>query len=149
MKTTDERHLIPTDDVNPKWAYLGDRGYQGQDSDTLEVRRTFVKRNANTPGERRTNETLSQIRVPVEQFFGRLVKLWAIMKGTYRYDRVNFDSDYDNCVLLTNEHIKANNLEESDLRLYRAFLQQRKEAEEKRQQKRQVDRDRRRRQLGW
>ncbi len=56
-----------------------------------------------------------------------LYKLWGVVRGLYRYDHKHFDIDFDNCVLLTNEHIRAAGLTVEDLN----FLLSRAEAWER------------------
>ena len=60
------------------------------------------------------NIEISKIRVPIECFFGRMQSIWRITAECYRNSHAVFDVDYDNCVLLTNEHIRLNRLNPSD-----------------------------------
>ena len=63
-------------------------------------------------------------------------KLWKVFRGIYRWDHKNFDFDFDNCAMLTNEHIKHNSLEELDRRFMQQIFQKRKMEEEKKAEKR-------------
>ncbi|OAF69515.1 hypothetical protein A3Q56_02685, partial [Intoshia linei] len=54
------------------------------------------------------------IRSPVERFFGRLKQIFSVFSRIYRYDHQNFDIDFDNAVLLTNEFICKTELTEDD-----------------------------------
>lgn len=64
------------------------------------------------------NTTISRERVFVECFFGRVLSLWSIVSSVYRWDHRHFDSDFENVCLLTNEQIKANQLEQLDYTFY-------------------------------
>ena len=52
-----------------------------------------------------------------------------LFKGVYHLDHEHFDLDFDNCILLTNEHIQRMNLEEQDLRFFQLFTQDRIETQ--------------------
>lgn len=41
--------------------------------------------------------------------------MWAVVSQQYTLDHEFFDIDFDNCVLLTNEHIHFNKLIEDDM----------------------------------
>jgi hypothetical protein len=138
LKTTEEHRKIPNDKDNPRWAVLGDKAYQGPNSDTPQIRRLFIKKGVRTINKKAQNKMLAKQRVPVEQFFGRLTQLWRITRNTYRYEHTNFDIDIDNCILLTNEHIKVNQLEEIDFTFYRKLIQEHKREYEVKQEKRQA-----------
>lgn len=153
LKTADEQNTLTHDRNNAKWVVLGDKAYQGPDTDTPEIHRMFVRRAPRTARDREQNAVLSRIRVPVEQFFGRLTKLWKILRGIYRYDHSHFDTDFDNCVLLTNEHIRNHELVEIDRLFYRALISERKRLHEQREEKQKASvskyREKKRRLAGW
>jgi hypothetical protein len=52
-------------------------------------------------------------------------QLFAIMRGVYRWDHRNFDMDFENCALLTNEHIQNNQLTELDRKFYLMMAKER------------------------
>lgn len=52
------------------------------------------------------NKILSQARIVVERFFGRLKLSWGIIRGPYRSDRSSLDSLAKICVALTNLKIR-------------------------------------------
>jgi hypothetical protein len=119
-KTLEERADLP-DDVSPNWAVCADSAYIGQNP----VRRVTVpKRSA----ANQTNaQAIKEMRVPIEQFFGHLKSSWHLVKRVYRNDHGNFDLDFDNCVLLTNELLAYREvLSESDFLYYQNFNLQRK-----------------------
>ncbi len=75
---------------------------------------------------------MAQVRVPVEQFFGRLYSLWAVARLKYRWSHEYFNHDIDNCILLSNEHIEKNQLKQTDCEFKDAFISNRAfEAEKK------------------
>jgi len=54
-------------------------------------------------------------------------KLWYLLQKPYPYDHATIDTDYENLVLLTNEHIKNTHpLDEGDQYFYRAYLEEKK-----------------------
>jgi len=90
------------DQANQYWTMILDRGYIGPDLDTPGLRRITPKKGQLTTQDQQRNAELGRIRVPVEQFFGRMQQLWALTRGIYRWSHDNFDLDIDNCILLTN-----------------------------------------------
>ncbi len=139
-KTTEESHQLRNDTAEPSWAALFDSGYVGPPTDTPGMRRIFVKKGNLGLQEQMLNKELCTIRNPVEQFFGRVWKLWKVARGVYRWDHRHFDVDIDVCILLTNEHIKRHDLVELDYRLYLGVCEQRAaRAEEVLQQRKAVD----------
>jgi hypothetical protein len=86
------------DEITPVWAILMVRD-RGPESDTPEERQITITKNPTTIGEQKRNEELSQIRVWIECFFGRMQQLFAIMRGVYRWDHRNFDMDFEDCAL--------------------------------------------------
>ena len=67
-------------------------------------------------------------------------KLWKILRGVYRWSHENFDVDFDNCCLLTNLHIKNNNLEEVDRIFLLQVSQQKIQLHEHKEEKRKESR---------
>lgn len=57
------------------------------------------------------------------------------IRECYRFDHCYFDEDFDNCVMLTNELIRNNQLNDPDREFYRQFVQMRKDAANKRANK--------------
>lgn len=121
-KTSSEQALISTDN-NRNWAILMDKGYVGPEADTQGERRITPKKsysNGLSSVDNQRNEELSRIRVPVEQFFGRLFKLWGLFSKQYKNDNILLNNDFDICVLLTNEQINHSHLTSSDGDFYTA-----------------------------
>lgn len=140
VKSPQEAAQIPNDRDN-RWANLCDSGYEGSLDDTPEERRVALKKAPLTQADRDKNYELARLRVPVEQFFGRLTGLWGIVRHTYKYDHQSFDADIDMCILLTNEHIRYARLTMEDAEFYRSFLSERIRQKEQRQEKRQREQE--------
>jgi hypothetical protein len=109
------------------WPVIVDKGYIGPAADTPDERRITPRKNAVTQTDIRWNQDVGHDRVPIEQFLGRLCKLFAVFRNVYRYDHSNFDVDFANACLLTNEAIVATELVDEDATLYRQILAQRVE----------------------
>ena len=82
LKTPEERVALPNDQPR-QWAMLFYSAYIGPDSDTPGLRRLFIPKNPRTMIELADREVRTKLRVPVEQFFGRLTKLWGILSGVF------------------------------------------------------------------
>ncbi len=72
--------------------------------------------------------------------YGRIKKLWKVLRGVYRWSHENFGVDFDNCCLLTNFHIKNNSLEEIDRTFLLQVYQQKNQINEEKDQKRKKSR---------
>jgi hypothetical protein len=136
QKTPAEHHALPNDVQHRFWAICGDKGYIGPASDTPDERRITPKKGHLTQAERAVNQEINRIRVPIEQFLGRMLQSWGIMQERYRWDHANFDVDFQNCALLTNELIRHNNLAELDSEFYHKYLSARRTKSEERARKR-------------
>lgn len=136
LKTPAEHHALPNDVQNRFWAVCCDKGYIGPADETPGERRIMPKKGHVTQEERAANAEINRIRVPVEQFFGRLLSSWGILRGVYRWDHTNFDTDFQICCLLTNELIHHNQLENLDHEFYRRYLTVRRNKAEARERKR-------------
>ena len=132
-----ERAAIQDDADFESFAILGDKAYEGPDTDTPGLRREFVKRMPATQMAARRNEKLSKIRVHVECFFGRMHMLFKFARSRYRMDHVMFDDHFDAMLLLTNEHLRRNQLADEDIALRNNHIQTRiRQVEDKAQKKR-------------
>lgn len=114
LKLPDEYSKLPSDNANKYWGMLMDKGYIGNPLDTPGIRRIHPKKKPTLSIDLMDNKEINRLRVPIECWFGRLKKLWKILRDTYSIDHKNFDQDFDNCGMLTNEHIKCNLLSELD-----------------------------------
>jgi len=63
-------------------------------------------------------------------------QLFAIMRSVYRWDHRNFGTDFENCALLTNEHIRNNQLTELDQNFYLMVAKERSECRKRNVEKR-------------
>eukprot|EP01119_Soliformovum_irregulare_P024857 TRINITY_DN9020_c0_g1_i8.p1 TRINITY_DN9020_c0_g1~~TRINITY_DN9020_c0_g1_i8.p1 ORF type:complete len:112 (+),score=26.89 TRINITY_DN9020_c0_g1_i8:404-739(+) len=75
------------------------------------------------------NSELATIRVPIEQYFSRMWKSWAICRQTYPFHFTKLDEDFPLLALLTNEVIQASEddtLDETDAKYLAAHIQERK-----------------------
>eukprot|EP01105_Mastigella_eilhardi_P011779 TRINITY_DN2702_c0_g1_i2.p1 TRINITY_DN2702_c0_g1~~TRINITY_DN2702_c0_g1_i2.p1 ORF type:complete len:135 (+),score=32.88 TRINITY_DN2702_c0_g1_i2:109-513(+) len=112
-----------------------DSGYEG-DAPTKYPKISLHKPSTVPLEEQPEQQQLAHIRVVVEQFFGRLKKLWLITTRPYPLHHDSFDADIDNCILLTNEHIALALLSNNDrefLWRWRRFTSE--EAEEKKRKR--------------
>lgn len=137
-KTPTELQAIP-EDQNPNWAMLLDHGYVGPAEDTPGLRRVTPKKGTLSVEEQHSNAELGRLRVPVEQFFGRMQQLWALSRGIYRWSHDHFDLDIDNCILLTNEVLKRRNnpLATADQQFAQKVRADRKRKQEEKAEKKQ------------
>jgi hypothetical protein len=79
---------------------------------------------------------LAKIRVHIECLFGRMWLLWSLLRHPYPYDHSKIDTDFENMLLLTNEHIRwTKPLEEHDHIFYCSTLQTRRKKNEEKQKK--------------
>ncbi|KUF76251.1 hypothetical protein AM587_10011470 [Phytophthora nicotianae] len=78
----------PLHDTHPdEWAVLTDKGYQGLEVDFRAIHPK--KRRGRQPltiAEVNQNDRISHDRVIVENYFGRMKTLWALMADKYRWD---------------------------------------------------------------
>ena len=127
-KTPEEKAWPGDKDPSPYWGNLGDKQYIGPATDTPHERRiTPIKGASLSSAQKTANKKKSTTRVPVEQYFGRLVRKCAIMGGVYRFDHRNFDTDFENCCMLVNEDITISALSLDDGEFYQKFLDARLE----------------------
>lgn len=85
-KTDDERNALPADRASRFWAAVLDKAYVGPAGDTPNFRRITPVRNAVAVTDAQPNAAVNPIRVPVEQFFGRMWKAWGVLRHPYRFD---------------------------------------------------------------
>ena len=135
QKLTHERALLSTDFENRSWGMVCDSGYIGPASDTPNLRRLVIPKPSSNIGEITQSTELAKIRVVVEQFFGRFYMLWNMFRK-YRYSQSTFDTDFNICALLTNEHIKRMDTTEIDKRFYDSLLEADVRAFEEKERKR-------------
>jgi hypothetical protein len=113
-KTADEVNLIPHDADHPYWGVSLDKGYIGDSSETVNLRKSIPYKKPSTPVQITHNSEWSKVHNPMERFFGRMKKIWRITSRTYKNDLQSIDVDMDNCIFLTNEHIRTHQLQPVD-----------------------------------
>jgi hypothetical protein len=84
LHKTPEEMLHLQGDVRARfWGTIEDRAYVGPETDTPDFRRITPKKGRLTPAQRVVNKEIDTFRVPIEQFFGRLLQLWAVPREIY------------------------------------------------------------------
>lgn len=144
----------PMNDKYPEtWAAIGDKGYQGAANHIRMVTpyKKLPGRNL-TPNQIIFNQKLAADRIIVENYFGRMKKLWNIVSKTFLWDEDLYDNIFSLCVSFTNVNIKLQPLKNGDGEWYENYLTAIRAIEESRKRKRsetQADyRERRKRRLG-
>jgi hypothetical protein len=86
-KTPSEVRAIPLDTAAPTWGIVADNGYAGDAADTPGLRKIALVRPSNplTIQEQQNRVELANMRSCVERFFGRLKRLWGVVRNVYRY----------------------------------------------------------------
>jgi hypothetical protein len=93
------------------WQILADKGYTGPADDTEPLQRVVPRKGRGlTEEDLARNRRIANERVFMEQFFGRLSRLWHTFGRSWKYDEAHFDDDLTIACLLTNEHIAQTNL---------------------------------------
>jgi len=111
---------------SPKnWAVLGDKAYIGCDSSFRVICPSKPSKNHPlTLEEKALNQKISSERILIENYFGRLVSKFAVMKELYRGDHNLYDDLCHVCHALTNYHISLHPLRQADGNLYASFQTQ-------------------------
>ncbi|GAM28749.1 hypothetical protein SAMD00019534_119250 [Acytostelium subglobosum LB1] len=87
-------------------------------------------------GEKLKNKILTQRRVVIECFFGRLVNRYLLFRFRYELDHKFLDQDFYNCCQLTNQLIEANALVDNEHSNYRGVVWRRYRRAIKREEER-------------
>ncbi|RHY42117.1 hypothetical protein DYB34_009546 [Aphanomyces astaci] len=144
MRKTDAERDMPDagpmlDEYPNDWAILADKGYQG-----LHRRMRAITPAKRAPGGLLTmsdmeyNDNIATDRVIVENYFGRLKTLWAIVNESYTWKRENYDLYLQTCVALTNCHIRFSPLRVDDSHERNRYLNALMSSSEKKKAKRAV-----------
>lgn len=93
------------------WAIIMDKGYQGAQ---VHLRAIIPKKEPNRKllsiEDENWNKMVASDRIIVENFFGRLTKLWYVIASKYRWSEESYDTIFCICVALTNFHIQLHPL---------------------------------------
>ena len=101
------------------WAILADKGYQGA-ADELRVlcpKKKKPHRMLSFDNEE-GNRELSSDRVVVENYFGRMTRLWEVKSCKYRWAEELYDPIVQACVVLTNIYMFWHPLRDQDNERY-------------------------------
>ena len=137
-KTENERITSRSIDDHISWYITVDKGYIGDEIvDTPGIRKLIPFKTPQGITENQHNNDVYSIHL-IERFFGRMKSLWKITSSVYRNDKNSFNLDIDNCILLTNEHIRLFNLIDDDRLYYQAFIISEKQQKEEKSNKRKI-----------
>ena len=139
LKLPEEHAALNGDQAAHYWALLCDKGYIGPESASPDVHRICPVKNPQNHHDRTMNNLLSQIRVHVECYFGRLLGLFNIFRSCYRWSHKHYNQDFLICCGLTNEVITLMSLDEMDSRVYRSWQESRLREYEEKEQKRKME----------
>ena len=90
-------------------------------------RKIAISKDPTTAASRKLNADLSKIRCPIECWFGGFKGLWKFARTVFRLDHSSFDGHFEILGLLTNEHLKDQELVASDADYYLGLLRQQRE----------------------
>ena len=101
---------------------LMDKGYQG----AADILCAVIPKKKPVRGflsliDEEFNKKLSSDRILVENFFGRLGKLWAVCSAKYAWSENMYDTFFGLSIAFTNFHITLNNLEDEDRAWYNRY----------------------------
>jgi hypothetical protein len=84
-------------------------------------KKKFIKTSADNAYYR----SLSKDRVVCENFYGRLLSLFGVIRNKYKYEHMMYDKLFVVCTCLTNYHLRKNPLRSDDRGYYKAVMQKR------------------------
>lgn len=106
---------ILLDEYPDYWAIIADKGYQGIANQLRAVTpKKRPQRGVLTLSEVQTNRKISADRIIVENYFGRLGKLWGVCSKKFELSEVKYDTVVSLCMSLTNFHIDLHPLRRVD-----------------------------------
>ncbi|KAJ8578303.1 hypothetical protein ON010_g904 [Phytophthora cinnamomi] len=103
----DEGPLL--DQYEHDWAVLVDKEYQGL-VDEFRIIQPKIKAPHEPPlsaEDRREIDRISQDRVLVENYFGRLKKMWGVMAHKWTRDRPSYNMFFRTCLAFTNYSVRC------------------------------------------
>jgi hypothetical protein len=114
-----------------------DSGYLGiVDVPWADVHKVLPRPSSVQPENAVQVNSWKRTRVVVEQFFGCMKSVMAFTAHIYPFDLVHLSVDTENCILLTNEHIRSRILDIEDQPFYLHWLSSIIQDEEGRKRKR-------------
>ncbi|KAE9233115.1 hypothetical protein PF004_g9736 [Phytophthora fragariae] len=114
----------PYRDTYPSsWIIIADEGYQ-ELNDTMRVLHPKRSRPTDplTLKEEETNREISSDRTIVENYFGRLCTLWALVSDKYCWQVKKYEMYFRACVALTNVQVRVRPLRADDGEQYKDYL---------------------------
>jgi hypothetical protein len=107
-----------------QWILIADSAYQSADQYVRAIvmkKKKFIK----TSAENAYYRSLSKDRVICENFYGRLLSLFGVIRNKYKYEHNMYDKFFMVCTCLTNYHLRKNPLRNDDRGFYQAVMQKR------------------------
>lgn len=112
-------------DFNSSWGVLVDMGYQGSGVIARTIQPKRKPRNDDLTNEEiQRNRRVSSDRIIVENYFGRMSKLWSIMADTFRWSHDKYDMVSTITCALTNYHTSLTPLIAQDGAYYNSTLKE-------------------------
>jgi hypothetical protein len=112
-------------DYSRSWGVLVDMGYQGSGSIIRTIQPKRKPRNDELTNEEiQRNKRVSSDRILVENYFGRMSKLWSIMSDTFRWSHDKYDMIATISCALTNYHTSLTPLIAQDGSYYNLTLKE-------------------------
>jgi hypothetical protein len=103
---------------------IADSAYQLADQYVRAIvnkKKKFIK----TSAENAYYRSLSKDRVVCENFYGRLLSLFGVIRNKYKYEHNVYDKLFLVCTCLTNYHLRKNPLRRDYRRFYQELMQKR------------------------
>lgn len=83
LKTPKKQVALDTDQDSRYWVIIANIGYIGPATNTPDVCRITLHKRPLLFDQLTTNQVISRIRIPVEQFFGHLTQKFAVLHNKY------------------------------------------------------------------
>lgn len=125
-KHGEEHGIIDSGKLSDKypnlWTVLLDKGYYGAAQETRAIYPTKKPVNRMLAIELvAENQEICSDRIVVENYFGRMCSLWAVMSTKYKWKEEYYDHFLKFCSALTNIHIQNHPLRANDSSFYQKF----------------------------
>lgn len=116
---------MPLFDKYPgQWILIADSAYQSADK---YLRAVVMKKRKSirTSADNVYYRSLSKDRVICENFYGRMLSLFGVIKQKYKYEHVMYDKFFIVCTCLTNYHLGKYPLRDNDGGYYQVVMKKR------------------------